>query len=79
MKRVVCSFDPETNPTDAARCCVDMLNSNITSIRNIVKGWSNMIKDHPDDNDAMNRIVDESSYMQNEIDKISAHYFGERY
>lgn len=38
-----------------------------------------MIKNHPDDNDAMNKIVDESSYMQNEIDKISVHYFKERY
>ena len=34
MKRVVSSFDQETNPTDAARSAVDMLNSDITKLNN---------------------------------------------
>lgn len=36
MKRVISSFDLETNPTDAARSAVDMLNSDITKLHNIV-------------------------------------------
>lgn len=35
MKRVISSFDQETNPTDAARSAVDILNSDITKLDNL--------------------------------------------
>lgn len=75
MKRQVkTSFDPETNPTDAARACVDMLNSDITKLHNIVSAWKRQINEYPDNDALMNNIVDSSSYMQAEIDKMLEHY-----
>lgn len=35
MKRVISSFDQETNPVDAARSAVDILNSDITKLNNL--------------------------------------------
>lgn len=75
MKRLIYnSFDPETNPTDAARSVIDTLNSDITSIRNVVKGYANIVKNHPDDDSKMNKIVDELSYLQAHLDDIISHY-----
>lgn len=75
MKRVVkCTFDPETNPTDAARACVETLNSDITKLHNIVMKWKRQIQEHPDNDSLMNNIVDSSSYLQAEIDRILDHY-----
>lgn len=74
MKRVICSFDPETNPTDAARSVVDTLNSDITKLHNIVSQWRKTLQAHPDDDSSMNKIIDESAYMQSQIDKILDHY-----
>lgn len=72
--KLVCSFDPESNPTDAARACIQMLNSDITKLHNIVLKWDNMLKEHPDENSVMSKIVDDSSYMQSEIDNILNYY-----
>ena len=44
MKRVISSVDSETNPADAARSAVDMLNSDITKLHNIVGKWEKMIQ-----------------------------------
>lgn len=74
MKRVISSFSPLDNPTDAARSSVAMLNSTITSVGNIVKGWANTIKYHPDDDSMMNKLVDDAAFMQSELDKILTHY-----
>lgn len=74
MKRVISSFDPETNPTDAARCCVDTLNSDITKLHNIVSKWKKQIEEHPDNDSLMNNIVDSSSYIQRELDNILDYY-----
>ena len=75
MKRVVkCTFDPDTNPTDAARACVETLNSDITKLHNVVMKWKKQIKEHPDNDSLMNNIVDSSSYLQSEIDRILDHY-----
>lgn len=74
MKRLIASFSPMDNPTDAARSVVDMLNSNIASIGNVVKRWNTQIRNHPDDDSLMNRLVDDSSFMQSKIDEIMTHY-----
>lgn len=75
MKRVISSFDPETNPTDAARSAVDMLNSDITKLHNIVGKWKKMIQSSPDDDSKMMKIADDSAYMQSEIDKMLDYYY----
>lgn len=72
--KLICSFDPESNPTDAARACIQTLNSDITKLHNIVLKWSNILKEHPDDNSLMSKIVDDSSYIQSGIDNILNHY-----
>lgn len=72
--KLICSFDPESNPTDAARACIQTLNSDITKLHNIVLTWSNILKEHPDDNSLMSKIVDDSSYIQSGIDNILNHY-----
>ena len=75
MKRVInAGFDPGTNPTDAARACVAMLNSDITKLHNLVKRWANVVQEHPDDDAAMSQIVDKSSYLQKRIDEILDYY-----
>lgn len=73
------SFDSETNPTDAARACVDMLNSDIIKIRNLVKKFETDITEHPDNNSLMNHIVDSSSYLQSRIDDILEYYSTHKY
>lgn len=75
MKRVISSFDPKTNPTDAARSAVDMLNSDITQLHNIVGKWKKMIQSSPDDDKKMMKIVDDSTYMHAEIDKMLDYYY----
>ena len=75
MKRVISSFDPEPNPTDAARSAVDMLNSDITKLHNIVGKWKKMIQSSPDDDSKMMKIADDSAYMQSEIDKMLDYYY----
>lgn len=75
MKRVISSFDPKTNPTDAARSAVDMLNSDITKLHNIVGKWKKMIQSSPDDDRKMMKIADDSAYMQSEIDKMLDYYY----
>lgn len=75
MKRVISSFDPETNPTDAARSAVDMLNSDITKLNNLVIKWKRMIESSPDDDSKMMKIVDDSTYMHAEIDKMLDYYY----
>ena len=75
MKRWVrCSFDPETNPRDAAESSIDMINSDITSIRNFVKRYANKLKNSPDDDAAMNDIVDKMAFLQHSLDSIIDHY-----
>ncbi len=75
MKRYIKnSFDPETNPTDAARSTIDMLNSDLTALHNVVKKYANLVKQHPDDNSMMNKVVDDLSSMQLAIDEICDKY-----
>lgn len=79
MKRVISSFDPQTNPTDAARSAVDMLNYDITKLHNIVGKWKKMIQSSPDDDKKMMKIADDSAYMQSEIDKMLDYYYNVLY
>lgn len=75
MKRYInSSFSPEDNPTDAARSVIDMLNSDITQLHNIVSKYAKEVKQHPDDDSKMNKVVDDLSFMQHEIDKILDNY-----
>ena len=75
MKRVVSSFDLETNPRDAAISAVDMLNSDITKLSNLVIKWKRMIESSPDDDSKMMKIADDSAYMHAEIDKMLDYYY----
>ena len=72
MKRVISSFDPKTNPTDAARSAVDMLNSDITKLHNIVGKWEKMIQSNLDDDRKMMKIADLLFF---EIDKMLDYYY----
>lgn len=63
------------NPTDAAISAVDVLNSDITKLNNLVIKWKRMIESIPDDDSKMMKIVDDSAYMQSEIDKMVDHYY----
>ena len=80
MKRVVISsFDPETNPRDAAESIIDSINSDITTIGNIVKHWKRILKEHPDNDSAMNKIADESAFLQQHLDEIRQHYLSHKF
>ena len=75
MKRYIrTSFDPETDPTDAARAVIDMINSDITTVGNIVKKAAKTLKEHPDDDTRMNTIVNDLAFMQAKLDEIREHY-----
>lgn len=75
MKRWIrCTFDPETNPRNAAEATIKQLNSDLTAIGNVVKGCQKQFDKYTDDDNVMNQIVDKLSYMQKEVDKIREHY-----
>ena len=75
MKRYIKnSFSPEDNPTDAARSTIDMVNSDLTSIHNIILKYGKIVKEHPDDNSQMNKVVDDLAFVQQKLDEIMDHY-----
>lgn len=76
MKRVIiATFDPETNPKDAAYAAISQLNSDITAIGNVVKGCKKQYDEHIDDDEVMLKIIDKLGPMQQVIDQIRDIYF----
>lgn len=75
MKRVISSFDNRTNTLDAARSSVDMLNSDVKKLQNLVIKWKNIIQANPDDARKLTKVAEDTGYMHAEIDKMLNHYY----
>lgn len=75
MKRVISSFDNKTNTSDAAISSVNLLNSDVKKLQNLVIKWNNIIQANPDDTWKLTKVAEDTGYMHAEIDKMLDHYY----
>lgn len=61
--------------SDAAISSVNLLNSDITILHNLVVKWKNIIQANPDDPRKLTKVAEDTAYMHAEIDKMLDYYY----